>query len=96
VRGTPIREGIVVAPADDRILDVTQVLRQPNSVSRQACRAVSIFMSRAFNCHVPQSGRGRIDRILSAGHLYQCRTGQGQRDNERNSLVISTGMDALA
>ena len=52
---------------------------------------ISVFMS-VFDCHVnrsPRRGPHRADR-LSAGQVPQRRSRQGQRDNERNMLVIAT------
>src|SRR6202165_5464327 len=52
VRVTPIREGIVVAPADGRISMVTQVLPPAElGLGDRAPPRLSIFMS-VVNCHV--------------------------------------------
>jgi phosphatidylserine decarboxylase len=79
VRVTPVREGIVVAPADGRISMVTQVLPPAE------------FMS-VFNCHVNRSpAAGRIDRIAyRPGTFVNAELDKASEDNERNSLVIST------
>jgi len=85
VRVSPIREGIVVAPADGRISMVTQVLPPAElGLGDRPLPRVSIFMS-VFNCHVNRSPvAGRIDRIAYA------ELDKASEDNERNSLVIST------
>src|SRR6202051_1751245 len=64
VRVTPVREGIVVAPADGRISMVTQVLPPAElGLGDTPLPRISIFMS-VFNCHVNRSPvAGRIDRI---------------------------------
>jgi phosphatidylserine decarboxylase len=64
VRVTPVREGIVVAPADGRISMVTQVLPPAElGLGDRPLPRISIFMS-VFNCHVNRSpAAGRIDRI---------------------------------
>src|SRR5665213_77122 len=55
VRVTPVREGIVVAPADGRVSMVTQVLPPAElGLGDRPLPRVSIFMS-VFNCHVNRS-----------------------------------------
>ena len=63
VRVTPVREGIVVAPADGRISMITQVLPPAElGLGDRPLPRISIFMS-VFNCHVNRSPvAGRIDR----------------------------------
>ncbi|HEY7628298.1 MAG TPA: phosphatidylserine decarboxylase, partial [Ilumatobacteraceae bacterium] len=56
-RVTPLREGLVIAPADGRIVDVTTVA-EPMYLKGEATR-ISIFMN-VFNVHVnryPVSGQ---------------------------------------
>src|SRR5580692_8699482 len=64
VRVTPVREGIVVAPADGRISMITRVLPPAElGLGDRPLQRISIFMS-VFNCHVNRSPvTGRIDRI---------------------------------
>src|SRR6202021_2326839 len=64
VRVTPVREGIVVAPADGRISMVGQVMPPAElGLGDRPLPRISIFMS-VFNCHVNRSPvAGRIDRI---------------------------------
>src|SRR6478736_3509785 len=78
VRVTPVREGLVVAPADVGLGD-------------RPLPRVSIFMS-VFNCHVNRSPvAGRIDRIAyRPGTFINAELDKASEDNERNSLVIST------
>src|SRR6202047_4491121 len=65
VRVTPVREGIVVAPADGR---VAAVINAPPprelDLGERPLPRVSIFMS-VFDCHVNRSPvAGRIERII--------------------------------
>src|SRR5438046_10641478 len=92
VRVTPVREGIVVAPADGRISMVTQVLPPAElGLGDAPLPRISIFMS-VFNCHVNRSpAAGRIDRIAyRPGTFINADLDKASEDNERNSLVIST------
>ena len=91
-RVTPIREGIVVSPADGRVSLITQVLPPAElGLGDKPLLRVSIFMS-VFNCHVNRSPvAGRIDRIAyRPGTFINAELDKASEDNERNSLVIST------
>ena len=92
VRVTPVREGIVVAPADGRISMIAQVLPPAElGLGDKPLTRVSIFMS-VFNCHVNRSPvTGRIDRIVyRPGAFINAELDKASEDNERNSLVIAT------
>src|ERR1700748_2959449 len=92
VRVTPVREGIVVAPADGRISMIAQVLPPAElGLGDRPLLRISIFMS-VFNCHVNRSPvAGRIDRIAyRPGKFINAELDKASEDNERNSLVIST------
>src|ERR1700758_2122032 len=92
VRVTPVREGIVVAPADGRISMIAQATPPAElGLGDVALPRVSIFMS-VFNCHVNRSPvTGRIERIAyRPGKFINAELDKASEDNERNSLVIST------
>ena len=93
VRVTPVREGIVVAPADGRVAAVANAPPPPElGLSERALPRVSIFMS-VFNCHVNRSPvAGRIDEIAyHPGAFLSADLDKASEDNERNSFLISTG-----
>ncbi len=83
VRVTPVREGIVVAPADVPPAEL--------GLGDRPLPRISIFMS-VFNCHVNRSpAAGRIERIAyRPGTFVNAELDKASEDNERNSLVIST------
>jgi len=92
VRVTPVREGLVVAPADGRISMIAQATPPAElGLGDMALTRVSIFMS-VFNCHVNRSPvAGRIERIAyRPGKFINAELDKASEDNERNSLVIST------
>jgi phosphatidylserine decarboxylase len=92
VRVTPVREGIVVAPADGRISMIAQATPPAElGLGDIPLPRVSIFMS-VFNCHVNRSPVvGRIERIAyRPGKFVNAELDKASEDNERNSLVIST------
>src|SRR5450631_2036748 len=93
VRVTPMREGIVVAPADGRIATVGNALPPPElNLGERPLPRVSIFMN-VFNCHVNRSPvSGRIDDIVyHAGSFISADLDKASEENERNSFVISAG-----
>ena len=97
VRVTPVRDGIVVAPADGRISMITQVLPPAElGLGDRPLPRISIFMS-VFNCHVNRSPvSGRIDRIAyRPGTFINAELDKASEDNERNSLVISTAQGRI-
>ena len=98
VRVTPVREGIVVAPADGRIAAVGNA-SPPSELDfgGRPLPRVSIFMN-VFNCHVNRSPvSGRIDEIIyHAGSFISADLDKASEENERNSFVISTGGTRVA
>jgi phosphatidylserine decarboxylase len=92
IRVTPVREGIVVAPADGRISMLTQVMPPAElGLGDRPLPRISIFMS-VFNCHINRSPvSGRIDRIAyRPGTFINAELDKASEDNERNSFVIAT------
>src|SRR3979490_3286623 len=89
VRVTPVREGIVVAPADGRISMVTLVLPLAElGLGDRPLPRISIFMS-VFNCHVNRSpAAGRIDRIAyRPGPFINGQLDKPREDNGRKATA---------
>jgi len=92
-RVTPIREGIVVAPADGRVCQVVSVVPPRElELGERPLPRISIFMS-VFDCHINRSPvAGRIERIVyRAGKFISADLDKASEDNERNAFVIATG-----
>jgi len=92
VRVTPVREGILVAPADGRVSRIANAVPPTElGLGPKALTRVSIFMS-VFNCHVNRSPvSGRIERIAyRAGTFINADLDKASENNERNGLVIVT------
>jgi len=90
-RVTPIREGIMVAPADGRVSRIANAVPPPElELGERALPRVSIFMS-VFDCHVNRSPvTGRIERIAyHHGAFLSADLDKASENNERNSLVIA-------
>src|ERR1700729_3069572 len=97
VRVTPVRDGIVVAPADGRVSMGTEVMpRAELGLGAKPLPRISIFMS-VFNCHVNRSPvAGRIDRIAyRPGVFINAELDKASEDNERNSLVIASAQGGI-
>jgi len=91
-RVTPVRDGIVVAPADGRVsMVINAVPPKELNLGERAMPRVSIFMN-VFNCHVNRSPvTGRIERIVyKAGTFINADLDKASEDNERNTFVIAT------
>jgi phosphatidylserine decarboxylase len=92
-RVTPLREGIVVAPADGRVSQLANVVPpQELALGERALPRISIFMS-VFDCHVNRSPvAGQVERIVyRAGKFLSADLDKASEDNERNAFVIATG-----
>ncbi|HEY6860221.1 MAG TPA: phosphatidylserine decarboxylase [Pseudolabrys sp.] len=91
-RVTPVRDGLVVAPADGRVSQVTSAVPPPElGLGDKALPRISIFMS-VFDCHVNRSPvAGKIEKIVyQPGKFFNADLDKASADNERNSLVIAT------
>jgi phosphatidylserine decarboxylase len=91
-RVTPVRDGIVVAPADGRISRVTNAVPAKElELGERPLPRVSIFMS-VFDCHVNRSPvTGRIERIVyRPGAFVNADLDKASEDNERNCFLIAT------
>jgi phosphatidylserine decarboxylase len=86
-RKTPGGPGLVVAPADGRILSVTGNVRAPSTGAMST--RVSIFMS-VLNVHInrfPVSGRVK-NVFYHAGKFLVASLDKASEHNERNGLVL--------
>jgi phosphatidylserine decarboxylase len=90
-RVTPVREGIVVAPADGRVSQIGNAVPPKElSLGDRPLPRISIFMS-VFDCHVNRSPvAGRIERIVyRPGKFLSADLDKASEDNERNAFVIA-------
>src|SRR5258705_7522981 len=92
VRVTPVREGLVVAPADGRVSQVVNAIPPPElGLSERPLPRISIFMS-VFDCHVNRSPvSGRIEKMVyRSGKFISADLDKASEDNERNAFIIAT------
>ena len=91
-RVSPLRDGLVVSPADGTISKVTTAVPPAElDLGVGPLWRVSIFMN-VFNCHVNRSpASGRVARIVyRAGKFINADLDKASEDNERNGLVVET------
>src|SRR5262245_32481354 len=91
-RVTPIRDGIVVAPADGRVSRIVNALAPKElELGERPLARVSIFMS-VFDCHVNRSPlAGRIERVIyRPGAFLNAELDKASEDNERNCFIIAS------
>jgi len=89
-RVTPLREGLVIAPADGRITSIERV-RPPQELGlgEELRTRISIFLS-VFDVHVNRSPvAGRITRsVYTPGAFFNAELDKASEENERRGLVI--------
>jgi phosphatidylserine decarboxylase len=92
IRVTPVRDGLVVAPADGKISSVALAVPPAElGLGSESVPRVSIFMS-VFDVHVNRSPvSGEIERIVyRPGKFLNADLDKASEDNERNGLVVRT------
>jgi phosphatidylserine decarboxylase len=91
-RVTPLREGLVVSPADGYVCSVGRFAPPPElELGDEPMQRVSVFMS-VFDCHVNRAPvSGRITRIAyKPGIFLNADLDKASEDNERNGFVFDT------
>jgi len=97
-RVTPVRDGIVVAPADGRVSRIASAMPPAElDLGARPLPRISIFMS-VFDCHVNRSPvAGRLERMVyRAGKFLSADLDKASEDNERNALVIANANARIA
>ena len=92
VRVTPLRDGLVISPADGYVCSLGMFVPPPElGLGDTPMQRVSIFMS-VFDCHVNRSPvQGRIAKIAyKPGIFVNADLDKASEDNERNGFVIET------
>ncbi len=89
-RVTPVRDGLIVSPADGVVSLVMVAVPPPElGLPAEPMTRISVFMN-VFNCHVNRSPvTGRIVRqVYTPGLFLNAELDKASDDNERNALVI--------
>lgn len=95
-RVTPVREGLIVAPADGRIVSLRQTLPPKElELGEEPMTCISIFLS-IFDVHInraPVSG-AIIRKFYAPGLFLNAAMDKASTDNERQALVFQTAAGA--
>lgn len=88
-RTVPTEKGLLVSPADGRVLNVEEV--QVDGLLTGRFRKISIFMN-VFNVHVNRAPcSGRVERVeYYSGKFLSADLDKASADNEKNTLLIRT------
>jgi phosphatidylserine decarboxylase len=89
-RVTPIRDGLVISPADGRISHIVQVIPPPElDLPREPTTRISVFMN-VFDVHVNRSPvAGRIAHLAYVpGAFLNAELDKASEDNERQALTL--------
>lgn len=92
-RTTPLRDGLVISPADGRVSMIASVVPPAElQWTDKPMTRVSIFMN-VFDCHVNRVPvAGRIRKIAYRPGLFlNAELDKASEDNERSSMVIESG-----
>jgi phosphatidylserine decarboxylase len=89
-RVTPMRDGLVISPADGIVSMVANVIPPPElELGNQPMLRISVFMN-VFNCHVnraPVTGK-IVKHFYKPGLFLSADLDKASEDNERNSIVL--------
>ena len=89
-RTTPVRDGLLVSPADGIISLIEKTMPPPElDIKKEKLTRISVFMN-VFNCHVNRSPfAGEVTEInYRPGKFFNASLDKASVDNERNSLVL--------
>lgn len=91
-RVTPVREGLVISPADGRVLPVVKAAPPPElELGGDPLTRISIFMN-VFDVHVNRApADGTIRKIAyHPGKFFNAALDKASEDNERMSIAMDT------
>jgi phosphatidylserine decarboxylase len=95
-RATPLREGLVISPADGRVSAVESVIPPPElDLDRDPVTRISIFMN-VFDVHINRSPvDARIARMAYVPGLFvNADLDKASQDNERQALTLELASGA--
>jgi len=89
-RTIPVRDGLLVCPADGVISLIEKTMPPPElDIEKEELTRISVFMN-VFNCHVNRSPiSGKVMEInYRPGKFFNASLDKASVNNERNSLVL--------
>lgn len=97
-RVTPLRDGLVVAPADGKVTDISAAVPPPElEMGDQPMLRVSIFLS-VFDVHINRVPVGGTIRkvVYTPGLFLNADLDKASVDNERNAIVVEGAYGPVA
>jgi phosphatidylserine decarboxylase len=91
-RTTPLRDGLVISPADGRVDLIGHFVPPPElELGDKPLARITVFMS-VFDCHVNRAPvAGRISKVAyKPGLFLSADLDKASEDNERSGMVIDT------
>lgn len=89
-RVTPLREGLVISPADGRVSSIEEVMPPPElDLPREPITRISVFMN-VFDVHVNRSPLDGVIRRIAyiPGAFINAELDKASEDNERQALTL--------
>jgi phosphatidylserine decarboxylase len=96
-RHTPMREGLIVSPADGRVSFVGQAVPPAElGLGDQPMLMISIFLS-VFDVHINRAPvSGKIRKVIyTPGLFLNADLDKASKDNERNALIIESSSGTI-
>ncbi len=96
-RVTPMREGLVISPADGVVSSIGYFVPPPElGLAERPLQRLSVFMS-VFDCHVNRAPvTGRIVKIAyKPGLFVNADLDKASEDNERSGMLIETAVGRI-
>lgn len=89
LRVTPEKQGIVISPADGKVLPITNEFPPEDATKKEKMKKISIFMN-VFNVHSNRSPiAGEVQSVeYIPGDFFNADLDKASESNERNSIVI--------
>ena len=89
-RITPVREGLVISPADGIVSEVAPASLPPElEMGSEPLTRISVFMS-VFDCHVNRASiGGTVTKVAyRPGKFFNAALDKASEDNERNGIIL--------
>lgn len=97
-RVTPVKDGIVVSPADGKVCAIGSAVPPSElNMGDAPLMRVGIFMN-IFDCHVNRAPiSGQVERVAyKAGAFVNAELDKASEDNERNGIIIKSENGSVA
>jgi phosphatidylserine decarboxylase len=97
-RVTPIREGLVISPADGKVVMIKDIVPPVEfELGSDPFTRISVFLN-IFDVHINRIPiNGKIKKVLyHSGRFFNASLDKASEHNERNSIVLNTAFGDIA